>query len=769
MKKFFFLIILIYSFNILNAQIFNPDLSPVYEDNIVPKIYITIHPDSLAAIFSNVDSEIEYRSTFIYNSPILNDTLNNVGFSLRGNTSLQAAKKSFSLSFNSFNSGRDFHGIEKMNLNGEHNDPSIIRSKLCWDLFRNFNLPSARANHVEVYINGNYYGLYINVEHIDEKFLKKRFANNNGNLYKCLYPADLAYLGSDPNLYKLASNGKRIYELKTNETLDNYNDLANFIRVINKVATADLHLHLDSVFNTNSFIKTLCIDVLAGNWDGYAYNKNNFYLYHNTANGKFEYIPYDLDNTFGIDWFNINWTTRNIYSWYKTSESRPLVSKILQNPEYRKRFTFYMKQLMATHFNTTTFFSRIDQVKSMIQASAFGDSYRTLDYNWTIADFINSYTTALGAHVKQGLKPYITARISSASTQLENTNTKPIIYELFNQNLRINQDIIVNAKVEDETINPTVTINYKINSGNNISAQLYDDGLHNDKLAGDKIYGFLIPSLSSTAIIYYNIQATDSNAQTSTEPISGNYQIRILPLSPQLYINEFMASNSTGFMDNFGEFDDWIEIVNKGNTDVYLGDKYLSDNYSTPAKWKMPDIFIHPNEFLVFFADNSAVQGNMHSNFKLDASKEEIGIFDSDSNYNLPIDTISYTNQFSDISYGRFPDGSPNWFLMNNPTPSLSNIYTGVNRLYFAQHIAIYPNPASQFINIHTNNNEISISKILIYNIFGQKVEDIDNINDKSYQYTIDKNKLIRGMYIVKVELSGKYAKREICSKIIIN
>jgi hypothetical protein len=159
----------------------------------------------------------------------------------------------------------------------------------------------------------------------------------------------------------------------------------------------------------------------------------------------------------------------------------------------------------------------------------------------------------------------------------------------------------------------------------------------------------------------------------------------------------------------------------------------------------------------------------MHSNFKLDASKEEIGIFDSDINYNLPIDTISYTNQFSDISYGRFPDGSPNWFLMNNPTPSLSNIYTGVNRLYFAQHIAIYPNPASQFINIHTNNNEISISKILIYNIFGQKVEDIDNINDKSYQYTIDKNKLIKGMYIVKVELSGKYAKREICSKIIIN
>ena len=76
-----------------------------------------------------------------------------------------------------------------MNLNGEHNDPSIIRSHLTWNLFRGHaGAWAPRSNHVEFYINGRYYGLYINTEHVDEEFVESRFGNNLGNLYKCTYP-----------------------------------------------------------------------------------------------------------------------------------------------------------------------------------------------------------------------------------------------------------------------------------------------------------------------------------------------------------------------------------------------------------------------------------------------------------------------------------------------------------------------------------------------------------------------------------------------------
>ena len=113
------------------------------------------------------------------------DTVSNIGFRLRGNTSRAADKKSFKISFNTFNPGGSWEGIEKMNLNGEHNDPSVIRARLIWEGMRDAGLPVSRSNHVNLFVNGVYHGLYYNLEHIDEEWLEKRFVQDHGNLWKC--------------------------------------------------------------------------------------------------------------------------------------------------------------------------------------------------------------------------------------------------------------------------------------------------------------------------------------------------------------------------------------------------------------------------------------------------------------------------------------------------------------------------------------------------------------------------------------------------------
>ena len=205
-----------------------------------------------------------------------------------------------------------------MNLNGEHNDPTIVRSKLGWDLAEQMGIIATRANHVELYINGEYRGLYLNVEHIDEEFVELRFGNNDGNLYKCIYPADLDYKGANPALYKEVFWGRRAYQLRTNTDEDDYSDLAHFIDVLNNTDSDDFACELEQIFNVQDYLKAMAFDILTANWDGPLYNKNNFYLYHNTATGQFEYIPYDIDNTFGIDWFQKDWAERDINDWGKT-------------------------------------------------------------------------------------------------------------------------------------------------------------------------------------------------------------------------------------------------------------------------------------------------------------------------------------------------------------------------------------------------------------------------------------------------------------------
>jgi spore coat protein H len=402
----------------LSQPSFPPNI-PVFDSSVVARVDITINPDTLDWLYDHVESDLEFHATFQFDNGTINETMDNIGFRLRGNTSRYSQKKSFKVSFNTFEAGRKFYGLEKMNLNGEHNDPSVIRARICWDWLRAMNVPAPRSTHARVYINGNYYGLYIIVENIDEEFAKSRFGNKDGNLYKCLYPADLKYLGANPDLYKLTNGNRRVYELTQNEELDDYSDLANFISVLNNTPLQNLETELQKIFNLNDYLKIMALDVITGNWDGYIYNKNNFYLYHNTRTGRFEYIPYDLDNTLGIDWLDRDWGTRNIYDWEQHApEVRPLYTRLLDVPAIRDQYSFYMKQLLDLLSDEDSLFAAIDQVRIMITGSVASDPYYPLDYGYTYADFQNSYNQALGGHVDYGLKPYIQTRVATALQQL---------------------------------------------------------------------------------------------------------------------------------------------------------------------------------------------------------------------------------------------------------------------------------------------------------------------------------------------------------------
>lgn len=409
----------------------------VFNDTAVGEARIIIEPAYLDFILNpaNAQSDSLFPATFFYkNAVIPGDSVLLVGIRLRGNTSRFSAKKSFKVDFNHFVLGRKFHDLEKMNLNGEHNDPSIVRSKLCWDLFQQFRLPAARANHVQLYINNRYFGLYINVEHVDDEFVQKRFGNRNGNLYKCLYPADLVYLGADPEVYKKFHGDRQPYDLKTNQDKNDYSDLAHFIDVINNTPARQFRAELEKVFNVDNFLKWLALNVLVGGWDDYWYLKNNYYLYHNTATDKFEFIPYDYDNTYGIDWVGGDWATRNIYRWGNTQEKRPLVTRILELPEYRYRYTLYLETLMNNEFSFEAQQPRIDRLKAMITPAVAADSYRILDWDFSFSDFHQSFETSVPTkynHVPYGIKPYIKLRIANATAQLATFYASPVVINEF--------------------------------------------------------------------------------------------------------------------------------------------------------------------------------------------------------------------------------------------------------------------------------------------------------------------------------------------------
>lgn len=146
-----------------------------------------------------------------------------------------------------------------------------------------------------------------------------------------------------------------------------------------------------------------------------------------------------------------------------------------------------------------------------------------------------------------------------------------------------------------------------------------------------------------------------------------------------IYINEFMASNSTTIKDpDYNDYADWIELFNDEAYDVNLKNYYITDNLSQPMKYKFQNDLIIPRKgYLIIWADDRAI-GN-HTNFKLSASGESIGLYNPSGNI---IDSLNFSVQLNDISEGRFPDGTSARYKFKPSTPGSINLESSIfNRI----------------------------------------------------------------------------------------
>jgi len=727
MRIYSFLFLLLILGTNSKAQHNLPGKGEVFRDDVLPSIHITIPADSLAAIleYDNRFSDYEYHANFVFDNGTVRDSIANIGFRLRGNTSRNSAKKSFKVSFNTYESGRKYDGLEKMNINGEHNDPSITRTKLCFDMLDYLEVPASRTNHVKLFINGAYFGLYMNVEHYDEEFTQSRF-NGQGNLYKCTYGADLSYNGTSPSAYRLAC-----YELHNSNSPTAYQDLAHFIDVLNNTPSADFECELEHVFNVNSYIKCMVMDVLTGNWDGPNYNMNNFYLYFNNATGQFEYIPFDLDNTYGIDWLGKDWPIQNIYNWSKSGAKRPLYTKILARPTYAKRFTYLLDKTLKEYFNKAEYTTKFTQILGLISNAASADTMKRLDYGFTQTDFINSYTFYSKDHVKYGLQDYITRRYNSANTQLKTLASVGSLPYWHTASTDYTTDSIlftINTKGDSKVDYVLLTYNWGSQSA------IWTDTLRQIG-ATDDYTTKIAWNITVLDLAYSFLIVTEDNTQISY-PVCDMFTSTKSRTDIKLYLNELMADNTATFYDENGMYEDWIELFYDGETPLNLGEFYITDDITNTRKYRLPNVTISPNSFPLVWVDN--IGEGMHASFKLGKAGETCAIFDKNG---ALIDQITFGLQTKDVSYGRQNDGETPWVSFLKPTPGASN-NADVGIELVGQQLGFYPNPTSGMVYLVNVPNE-STFKVMSMN--GA------SLMEGYVNSALDLRDLQNGMYLIKV------------------
>ncbi len=758
---------------IINAQ--NDQSWKVFDDSEVAVVEITIDPTALEWMygFDNLQSDSLHIASMHFKNSFIDETIDSIGFRLRGNTSRHSQKKSFKVSFNTYGSGGNFYGLEKLNLNGEHNDPSIARSKICWDLFEEIGMKASRAAHAAVYINEEYYGLYVNVEHIDEEFIKKNFSDDSGKLWKCIYKADLTYQGTDQSVYANPLVAGFNYDLKADPDEQDYSELIHFIDLLNNTPETELADSVDAYLNIKNAMKYFAFNLYTGSWDDYRFLSNNYYLYLNTAGGLFDIIPYDYDNTFGIDWFSVDWARIDPYNYPALNgDPRPLSGKLLAIDKFRNLYTHFLQVMDEKIYALPMWESDLNAVRTRLVTYALQDTYRTLDYGFTMNDFDNSFKSQpySNQHVKRGIKEFVNERHSSLPAKLSYTEAEPYIYNVTVHPANPGPDDSVYVYVYAFGYPEISEMKIHYHPGNLTEIEdieIYNSPLNNSNNPEENdIWIAVIPPLGPNSSGRFSITAKsdfgDPVSYRNTTVIEINSGGLV---TNQVLLNELMARNHSVLQDEQGEYDDWVELYNPGDTSFSLLNTFITDSRSNLTKWRFSnDVTIDPGETLILWCDDDTLDGPLHTGFKLDGDGEFLALVNS--NGIDFIDSVSFGEQRDDISWGRDLNDSNLWGFMS-PTPGEFNTVVSIKdcEKSIPEEFAVtaYPNPFNPATTIEFDIYQQSEVVINIYNILGEVVWHNHAGNHPQGKYTVrwegtnnNGAKLSSGLYIVNVDAGDK-------------
>jgi len=523
------------SFSAQELTLFDPQTlydedGGLFDPTVVRELHVNFENDDYHNIltegFFNTPS-MRIPASVTFNGAILDS----VGVRYKGNstfclpTQQNNVKVPYNLDFNYWISGQNLMDYNKVKLANAWLDPTYCKEYIASRIYRKY-LPTPEINLVALHSQGNYTGLYVNTESINKQFLEKHYGEDEGVLFKC----DGAGVfcdengngteGGTPSLAYLGTDSTSYYDSYTIKSDYGWGELMNLISTLEY--TPD---NIEDVINMDRVMWAMAVNTVTNNLDTYnGYYVHNYYLYQDVE-GRFQMIPWDLDNTFGGAILGFSFFTPNdlyhfdpFFGGWDNSDYRPLIDLIYNTPMYRKQFIAHIKTVMEESMNQDEIAQEISSFQNLASSYASNDSnglFSMENYTSNVQEAFWSTGFNWGF---AGILSTIEERMAFLSSHTEINVPAPIL-----GNLSIVNGVAQIAAYDADEIQLRWTTNPI--ASNFQSTVMVDDGTQGDEFASDGIFSIPMPNNDGADIKFY-IRATNSEAM-SLSPARAEYEYYI--------------------------------------------------------------------------------------------------------------------------------------------------------------------------------------------------------------------------------------------------
>jgi hypothetical protein len=513
---------------------------------------------------------------------------------------------------------------------GSDRNYALFRDAYCESFMTKSDLDIEAYRPVVVFIDGEYWGIQ-----------EMRERNRNPEYYESHYLINKKNPGFDilDGSGNIVLYGDAIH----------WDAMINFINQNSMSNPADYN-YIKSQMDVHSFMLNYLHSIYfaRGDWP----DQNEGKWRPHTPNGKWKWMQWDMDNSVAYylnPWYDMFNLVINGSRGYGPSE---LFNNLMQSDEFKTDFINLMADYMNTEFLPQLAQYKVDQMRNELLPyfSEFQDRWQE-NYNWQ--------------NQTDSMKWWVNLRPQFIKQQIQNTFNSPSVRNL---QLDVSDTAKGNIKVNSILLDQNTT-RLNVNTFP-WTGQYFEDILVPLKAIPKPGCRFVawLPANDTNQEIKINL--TQDTSIIALFDIDPNYVYLLPPV-----INEVMSSNATAITDNYGDFDDWLEIYNPNGDSIDLAGYYLTDNFVLPTRFQLAvgsdSTKIPPHGFLLVWIDDDIDQGILHANFKFNSTGDFIALIDP--NGETIVDSLRFQSLLPDVSYGCVYDAATQFTTFQPSTPGATN------------------------------------------------------------------------------------------------